>query len=90
MGSQEAFESAQTFRLDVPLHTLLTQPRLRSQACARLVSRRRFRIRSSRNTLGYWERLIPRKIGGRILGWSYNNQRVIKTSSDNSLTDSRG
>ncbi len=26
MGSEEAFESAQTFRLDVPLHTVLTQP----------------------------------------------------------------
>ena len=26
MASEEAFESAQAFRLDVPLHTLLTQP----------------------------------------------------------------
>src|SRR5246500_2059529 len=26
MGSEQAFESTQTFRLDVPLHTLLTQP----------------------------------------------------------------
>ncbi len=71
MGAQEAFESDQTFRLDVPLHTLLTQPTapppgLRPAGEPQTFPAPVFPQHPEFSTLNH------------ILGWCYNDQRVIK------------